>query len=159
MDISNHPDEVIVDQSMESSLESVDAAELRATNAAEAMGFPEEEIFRFGYAVREAMVNAVVHGNRYSANKRVRFTVVRRGAMIEVAITDEGDGFQLDQQCDPLAEENLLNQSGRGLTLIRAFTDEFQVGPTQPRGTLALLRKRLPAGGPDSASAPEAAIS
>lgn len=159
MDASSHPGEVFVDESFESSLESVDKAELRVTETAQSMGFAEEEVFRFGYAVREAMVNAVVHGNRYSANKKVRFLVARRAGMLEVSITDEGEGFEVDQQSDPLAEENLLNQSGRGLTLIRAFTDEFQVGPIEPRGTLATLRKRLPAGESSAESAPEAAIS
>lgn len=142
---------------MESSLDSVDAAELCVTEAATSLGLPEEEIFRFGYAVREAMVNAVVHGNRYSANKAVQLTIRRRGATMEVEIRDQGDGFRADQQSDPLAEENLLNQSGRGLTLIRAFTDEFEVGPAQPRGTLARLVKRLAPPSDSQSSAPEAA--
>jgi serine/threonine-protein kinase RsbW len=154
MDTPGIPDLVIVDESLESTLDSVDQAEVRVTQAAESMGFPEEETFRFGYAVREAMVNAVVHGNRYSANKQVRLLVLRQGPALEVRIADEGDGFRADQQSDPLAEENLLNQSGRGLTLIRAFTDEFQVGPTEPRGTLARLVKRLPPAGPSDTSAP-----
>lgn len=158
MDTSGTPDQVIADQSLESTLDSVDLAEVRVTEAAQAMGFPEEETFRFGYAVREAMVNAVVHGNRYSANKQVRLQIARSHNALEVLISDQGDGFRADQQCDPLAEENLLNQSGRGLTLIRAFTDEFQVGPNQPGGTLARLVKRLPAG-PSDSSAPEAANS
>ncbi len=152
----NRSEEIVVDQSMESTLDSVDAAELRATEAASALGLPDEETFRFGYAVREAMVNAVVHGNRYSANKRVHFVLVRKAQTLEVAITDEGDGFQLEMQSDPLAEENLLNQSGRGLTLIRAFTDEFEVGPAPSKGTLARLVKRLPPANPPAASAPEA---
>jgi len=45
---------------------------------------------------------------------------------------------------DPLAEENLMNQSGRGLALIRAFTDELVVEPAQPSGTRVILRKFLP---------------
>lgn len=159
MDAADKAETVIADQSLESSLDSVDAAEVRVTRAAEAMGFPEEETFRFGYAVREAMVNAVVHGNRYSANKQVRFLVVRKGDCLEVSIFDDGDGFSLAAQADPLAEENLLNQSGRGLTLIRAFTDEFEVGPTQPRGTRARLVKRLPPAETSASSAPEAANS
>ncbi|MBE7543247.1 MAG: ATP-binding protein [Bryobacteraceae bacterium] len=154
MDTPGMPDLVIVDESLESTLDSVDQAEVRVTQAAESMGFPEEDTFRFGYAVREAMVNAVVHGNRYSANKQVRLLVIRQGPALEVRIADQGDGFHPDQQCDPLAEENLLNQSGRGLTLIRAFTDEFQVGPTEPRGTLARLVKRLPPAGSSDTSAP-----
>lgn len=144
MDTSDSRREILVDQQLASTLDSVDAAEERAAAAAMQIGFHEEETFRFGYAVREALVNAVVHGNRYSANKRVHFVVVREGSTLEVSISDEGEGFELLRQTDPLAEENLLNQSGRGLTLIRAFVDEFRVGPAENGGTLAVLRKTLP---------------
>lgn len=144
MDTPGSPREILVDQRLESSLESVDVAEEKATAAALAIGFPEEETFRFGYAVREAMVNAVVHGNRYSANKSVRLEVAREDNILEVRISDEGEGFETANQSDPLAEENLLNQSGRGLTLIRAFVDEFSVRPAEGGGTLAVLRKALP---------------
>lgn len=141
MDTTDSRKEILVDQYLESSLESVDLAEEKVTAICSGMGFPDEETFRFGYAVREAVVNAVVHGNRYSANKRVHFVVERQGATIEVSIRDEGAGFEAFQQADPLAEENLLNQSGRGLTLIRAFVDEFVVGPAGNGGTKAVLRK------------------
>jgi serine/threonine-protein kinase RsbW len=133
-----------LDERLESTLESVDHAESRVTALAGEAGIPEEETFRLGYAVREAMVNAVVHGNRYSANKRVHLVVGSVGGMFEVAIQDEGDGFRTETQPDPLAEENLLNQSGRGITIIRAFVDEFEVTPVAPAGTLAVLRKKLP---------------
>lgn len=144
MDTSDSRREILVDQRLESSLDSVDTAEEKATAAAQGIGFPDEDTFRFGYAVREAMVNAVVHGNRYSANKAVHFEVAREGAILEVRISDEGEGFEVASQTDPLAEENLLNQSGRGLTLIRAFVDEFSVRPAEGGGTLAVLRKALP---------------
>ena len=95
-------------------------------------------------AVREALVNAVVHGNRYSANKVVHFKVTRTARAIEVVIEDQGSGFSTEMQGDPLAQENLMNQSGRGLALIRAFTDELQVERTTPGGTRVILRKFLP---------------
>lgn len=145
METSDSRKEIVVDQQLESSLDSVDAAEEKVSSLLAEMGFQEEESFRFGYAVREALVNAVVHGNRYSANKRVHFLVTRDGPAVEVRIRDEGEGFEVRTQADPLAEENLLNQSGRGLTLIRAFVDEFSVGPAADGGTLAVLRKSLPA--------------
>ena len=93
MDTSDSRREILVDQQLASTLDSVDAAEERAAAAATQIGFDEEETFRFGYAVREALVNAVVHGNRYSANKRVHFVVVREGSTLEVSISDEGEGL------------------------------------------------------------------
>ena len=62
---------IVLDQRLESSLESVDQSEEKIVALAQEAGFAEEETYRLGYAVREALVNAVVHGNRYSANKTV----------------------------------------------------------------------------------------
>lgn len=131
---------------LESSLDSVDVAENHVITAAERAGMSEEDVFRFGYAVREAMVNAVVHGNRYSSNKRVEFRIVELPGQIEVRIQDQGDGFDSGGIADPLAEENLLSQSGRGLALIRAFVDELSIVPAGNGGTTAILRKSIKAG-------------
>jgi serine/threonine-protein kinase RsbW len=144
--------ELVASHEYESTLDSVDLAEGKAVEIAQTVGLPEEDTFRLGYAVREAMVNAVVHGNRYNANKKVSFQMGRTATAIEVRIRDFGDGFLADGLADPLAEENLLNQSGRGMTLIRAFVDEFRVGPAEGGGTLAVLKKSLPPGTPGGKS-------
>lgn len=135
---------IVLDQRLESSLESVDQSEAKVVALAQEAGFPEEDTYRLGYAVREALVNAVVHGNRYSANKTVHFRVAYSERGIEILVQDQGEGFLADKQADPLAEENLMNQSGRGLALIKAFTDEFIVETVQPSGTRVILRKFLP---------------
>jgi serine/threonine-protein kinase RsbW len=111
---------------------------------AQQCGLPEEDAYQLGYAVREAMVNAVVHGNRYSANKQVHLTVRKVDAVLEVVIEDEGQGFDEHGQTDPLAEENLLAQSGRGLMIIRAFVDELDISKTVTGGTRVVMRKALP---------------
>jgi serine/threonine-protein kinase RsbW len=85
--------------------------------------------------VREAMVNAVVHGNRYNLNKKVHLTVDKEKDRLSVRITDEGEGFERSGLPDPLAEENILRQSGRGLLLIQAFVDEFHMRSVPPLGT------------------------
>ncbi|MGD0578405.1 MAG: ATP-binding protein [Bryobacteraceae bacterium] len=135
---------ILLDQRLESSLESVDHTEQKTVALAQESGFSAEETYRLGYAVREALVNAVVHGNRYSANKAVHFKVTRTPRGIEVVIEDQGSGFIAEMQGDPLAQENLMNQSGRGLALIRAFTDELLVERTAQGGTRVILRKFLP---------------
>lgn len=137
---------LVADLELESSLDSVDAAENHAIAAGQQAGLSEEDVFRFGYAVREAMVNAVVHGNRYNSNKMVLFRMLSGPGYIEVAIRDFGDGFNASGVADPLAEENLLSQSGRGLALIRAFVDELSVAPADGGGTAAILRKYVKAG-------------
>lgn len=133
-----------VDELLESTLESVDHAEAVAVKAAEDMGFDEEELHKIGIAVRESMVNAVVHGNRYNARKKVHFEVRRTDSTLTVRIGDEGDGFERKEVADPLADENILKFSGRGLLLIEAFMDEFVTEPRSPRGTQVTLVKRKP---------------
>jgi serine/threonine-protein kinase RsbW len=92
------------------------------------------------------MVNAVVHGNGYSANKLVHFVISRSNSSIQILIEDEGQGFVPERQADPLAEENLLNQSGRGIMIIRAFVDEFSIERAATGGTRVFMRKTLPPG-------------
>ena len=135
-----------VDASLESTLDSVDQAEADALRVAEEIGFDEDDLNKIGMAVRECMVNAVVHGNRYSAKKRVHFQVYRGGDRLAIVVRDEGDGFDLKELPDPLAEENLLRQSGRGLLLIGAFMDELSVTKGQPGGTVVRMVKYLTSG-------------
>jgi serine/threonine-protein kinase RsbW len=88
------------------------------------------------------MVNAVVHGNRYNARKKVHFEIRRSESELTIRIGDEGDGFERKEVADPLADENLLKFSGRGLLLIEAFMDEYKTEARSPRGTQVTLVKR-----------------
>lgn len=132
-----------VETLLDSTLESVDDAEGTVLRMAGQAGLEEDDLHALGMAVREAAVNAVVHGNRYNARKKVHLTVSRAPDRLTVVIGDEGEGFALDSIADPLAPENLLRQSGRGLLLIRAFVDEFELTRRQPRGTEVRLVKYL----------------
>jgi serine/threonine-protein kinase RsbW len=124
-----------VDQVLDSTLESVDIAEDAVLREAQELGFDEDELHRIGMSVRECMVNAVVHGNRYNARKKVRLTITRAPDKLVIVIGDEGEGFDLNSLPDPLANENLLRHSGRGLLLIQAFMDEFEMRAREPNGT------------------------
>ena len=127
-----------------STLESVDEAENIVLRIAGDAGLVEEDdLHALGMAVREAAVNAVVHGNRYNARKKIHLNVSRTPDQLSVTIGDEGEGFEQGSIPDPLAPDNLLRQSGRGLLLIRAFVDEFELRPRQPRGTEVRLVKYL----------------
>jgi serine/threonine-protein kinase RsbW len=129
------------DRFLDSTLESVDSAEELVLGVAQTAGFEDDDLMKIGMAVRESMVNAVVHGNRYSSHKKVRFSIHRSRKRLEVRITDEGEGFDFDHLPDPLAPENLLRTSGRGIFLIRSFMDEFQIRRLQPAGTEVILVK------------------
>jgi serine/threonine-protein kinase RsbW len=128
---------------LESSLQSVDKAEAVVLQEAKKLGFDDDEQHQIGVAVRECMVNAVVHGNRYNRNKKVHLDVERSESKLTVTIGDEGGGFDVSALPDPLAPDNLLRQSGRGLLLVRAFMDEFDVHPRPGGGTEVRLAKNL----------------
>ncbi len=124
-----------LERELESTLESVDSAEQIVVAEAQELGLDEDDLYRVGIAIRECMVNAVVHGNRYNARKKVHLTVVRTADRLTIVIGDEGDGFDQNAVPDPLAGENLLRGSGRGVMLMKSFMDEFQISQRQPRGT------------------------
>jgi serine/threonine-protein kinase RsbW len=132
-----------MDQLLDSTLDSVDIAEEAALKEAREIGFDEDSLHEIGMAVRECMVNAVVHGNRYNARKKVHVMIQRTADRLAIVIQDEGDGFEIATLPDPLADENLLRHSGRGLLLIQAYMDEFEIRPRQPRGTEVKMVKIL----------------
>jgi serine/threonine-protein kinase RsbW len=133
-----------VEEVLESSLESVDQAEDIVLREAREMGFSEDEQHHIGISLRECMVNAVVHGNKFNSRKKVHLVVSRTPRRLEVRIGDEGGGFDPKDVPDPLAEENLLRQSGRGVMMMQAFMDEFEVRRRQPAGTEVRMVKYLP---------------
>ena len=131
------------EHTFDSTLESVDAAEAVVLKEAQDLGFDEDDQHKIGISVRECMVNAVVHGNRYNSRKKVRLAVTRSPGALEILVADEGDHFDISQLPDPLADENLLRHSGRGILLMQAFMDEFQIRPCHPKGTEVRLVKRV----------------
>lgn len=132
-----------VDQLLDSTLDSVDVAEEAVLKEAQEIGFDEDDLHKIGMSVRECMVNAVVHGNRYNARKKVHVMIQRTSDRLSVVIQDEGEGFDMAELPDPLANENLLRHSGRGLLLIQAFMDEFQIRHREPKGTEVKMVKIL----------------
>lgn len=136
-------EDLAAEEQLESTLKSVDKAEAIVMKAAKRLGFDDDDQHQIGMAVRECMVNAVVHGNRYNAHKKVHLAITPANGGIAITIGDEGSGFDLRSLPDPLAPENLLRQSGRGILLIRAFMDEFDLHPRTGGGTEVRLVKHL----------------
>jgi serine/threonine-protein kinase RsbW len=131
-----------VSHRMESTLESVNKAEEMADKVAAQAGMDEDTRSGVSMAVREAMINAVLHGNNYDPAKRVNLTLEQNGKELIVTITDEGPGFVPEEVPDPLAPENLLKESGRGIFLMRAFMNEVRFRKLNP-GTEIILIKRI----------------
>src|SRR6185369_13599296 len=95
-----------VQQVFDSTLDSVDHAERMALELARESGFEEADLDRIGMSVRECMVNAVVHGNRYNSHKKVQFAVSRTPDSLVVRIADQGEGFDPGGVPDPVEGEN-----------------------------------------------------
>lgn len=90
-------------------------------------------------ALREALANAIVHGNHEDPSKRV-YVVCRCATDGEVSITvqDEGDGFDSDAVADPTTPENRLRPHGRGIHLMKTLMDDVQF---EQGGAVVHLRK------------------
>ena len=111
--------------------------------------FDEDSEHWVGVAVRESVINAIKHGNRESPDKQVHveFTFVDNGdtGHLEIRVQDEGEGFDPDEVGDPLAPENLLKSSGRGIFFMRSFMDELVLQRRPEGGMEVRMRKQLPA--------------
>ncbi len=99
-------------------------------------------------ALREAILNAVIHGNAEAPAKRV-YVTCRCAIDGEVSITirDEGKGFDIGAVRDPTTPENLLSTHGRGIYLMKTLMDEVSF---EDGGTVVHMRKKPTAGTADS---------
>lgn len=86
----------------------------------------DEDIFDIHLAFEEAIVNAIKHGNRNDRSKKVHIVYKLSPSKIRLEVTDEGDGFNVDDVPDPTDEVNLEVPSGRGLHLMRSFMSLVQ---------------------------------
>lgn len=125
---------------LDSSLDSVNRVEETAEQLAKKAGMDEDEIFRITMAVREAAVNAVLHGNSYDPEKHITASFENTGESLVIRIADQGKGLDPSTLPDPLAEENLLRGSGRGIFLIRSFMDEVHFKMLHPGTELTLIK-------------------
>lgn len=125
---------------LESSLDSVNKIEETAEQLAKKAGIDEDELFKITMAVREAAVNAVLHGNSYDPQKRVTASFENDGKSLVIRIADQGNGLDPETLPDPLAPENLLRGSGRGIFLIRSFMDEVHFRQLHPGTELTLIK-------------------
>lgn len=129
---------------LETALESVDLAESIVKRIAEASGFTGEETDKIAMAVRESVINAYNYGNRHDPRKKIGLLVEFDPNRMIVHVRDEGAGFDPAEIPDPLAEDNLLRTSGRGLFLMRAFMDDVAVRRRPGGGAELVMSKKLP---------------
>jgi serine/threonine-protein kinase RsbW len=129
-----------VSYTLDSTLETVDHAEERASRIATELGFGEDEVMQISMAVREGAVNAVLHGNKYAPDKKVTLAFERTSEDLVITIRDQGKGIDLNGIPNPLAPENLLKTSGRGIFLMRSFMDVVEIRPSQTGTEVKLIK-------------------
>ena len=112
--------------------------------------FPEADLFAIKLALEEALVNAVKHGNGLCREKVVRVQYHITDQRADIAIEDQGRGFNPAELPDPTSEENLEMCSGRGILLMRAYMSSVIFNPAGNKVTLTKFN--------DSYSPPQAAI-
>src|SRR6201986_1331633 len=129
---------------LDTQVESVNLAEEMCLKVAESAGFDEEMCYRIGMSVREGVINAFHYGNQERPDKKIHLAMDITSEKLVIHVMDEGKGFKLKDVPDPLAEENILSTSGRGIFLMRAFMDEFDVVPGTTGGAEIVMSKLLP---------------
>jgi serine/threonine-protein kinase RsbW len=129
----------------------LDAVQGLGENLAATVGFDEDGRFAVGMALREGLNNAILHGNRKDESKLVEVTFLIHEDRLEIRVKDEGRGFDKGKLPDPLAEENRLKSSGRGVFLIKSFMDEVDLERASQQGGEVRMSKWLPGKRPGGA--------
>lgn len=125
-----------------SRIESIEEAAEKAAEVASRSGIDEAAIFGIDLAVREAVTNAVKHGNKLDETKRVTISFTSSLEDFVITVTDQGGGFNPEDVPDPTNPENLLKTSGRGIFFMRNFMDEVEWSQPPEGGTTVRLIKQ-----------------
>lgn len=121
----------------------VDLVQVVFESLSSQVGFDADSAHWMSVAIRESVTNAVRHGNKLDPEKRVVVRFEFEKPEFTVSVEDEGEGFNPDAVPDPLAEENLLRASGRGIFFMKNFMDEVTYHFQPERGTRVTMMKRV----------------
>ena len=132
-----------------SHLDMLDVIQALTDHAGRIGGLDEEATHWVGVAVRESVINAIKHGNSEDHTKRVtveiRLEPRTQPSRLVVRVLDQGPGFDPDSVADPLAPENLLRSSGRGIFFMRSFMDDITLQRMPEGGMEVRMVKKLEA--------------
>ncbi len=128
--------------SLPSRIDTVATAAAAVAEFISGSGISEEAAFGIDMAVREAVTNAVFHGNRQDESKVVDIVLKSSPDAVEISVHDQGPGFNPEEVPDPTAAENILKTSGRGIFFMRSFMDEVNWLIRPEGGTTVRMVKR-----------------
>jgi serine/threonine-protein kinase RsbW len=141
-----------------SAFDLLDLVQLVGDYVASHLGLDEEARYSVGVAIRESVINAIIHGNHHDTTKRVNVEFATDGPgggdvagggpgsgtdVLLIRVRDQGKGFDPTTLADPLAPENLLKSNGRGIFLIRNFMDDVHIERVPEGGMEICMTKRI----------------
>ena len=132
---------------IQSRFDMVDFVQVVSDRVGQLAGMDEDGVHWIGVAVRESVISAIKHGNREDSAKLVTveftFTPHSNPHELIVRVLDQGEGFDPDDVADPLAPENMLKSSGRGIFFMRSFMDDVVLRRGDEGGMEVRMVKKL----------------
>lgn len=133
-----------------SNFDMLDFVQVVSDRMGQLAGLDDDAVHWIGVAVRESVINAIKHGNREDYGKLVTveftFTPAAHPRELIVRVLDEGEGFDPEGVADPLAPENILKSSGRGIFFMRNFMDDLTLRRGAEGGMEVRMVKKLASG-------------
>ena len=130
-----------------SAFEMLDFVQVVSDHVSRGIGLDEDSAHWVSVAIRESVINAIKHGNRNDSSKKVfvefETATPADAAELTIRVRDQGEGFDPESLANPLAPENLLKSSGRGIFLIRNFMDDVQLRRAPEGGMEISMLKRV----------------
>ena len=106
-------------------------------------GIAEEIVADIAICATEVVNNGISHGNREDRSKQVSMELEFSASEIKVTVTDQGEFFDPESIADPVAEENLLREVGRGVFIVRQLMDRLDITPSSTGGTVVSFTKKI----------------
>jgi serine/threonine-protein kinase RsbW len=126
-----------------SRFENIELVHVVLKDRMEQLGIDKDTQHSVELAMREALANAIKHGNQQNPAKQVHVDLAVEQGELVIRVEDEGVGFDPDKVRNPLAPENLLNRNGRGILFMNKFMDDIHYGSNAGGGTVVTLRRRV----------------
>lgn len=129
--------------SVTSRFENIEVIAMVSDSVCRTFGFDGERTYAVNLALREGVANAMKHGNRWEVGRLVEVRIGRDGDLLRVEVEDQGEGFDPAGVPDPLAPENRMKTSGRGILYMRNFMDRQYYRFDPGRGTVLVMEKKI----------------
>jgi serine/threonine-protein kinase RsbW len=137
----------VIRLALRSTYDLLDIIELVSDRLSELAGLDEDSAHWVSVAVRESVINAIKHGNKEDAAKEVvvlfEFAPRQTPTRFSIEVLDQGAGFDPEEIADPLAPENVLKSSGRGIFFMKSFMDDVRIARRPEGGMSVRLVKNL----------------